>query len=177
MSKPLPRLWRVFYTRPRNEKKVADRLEARGVEVCLPMRSVLRQWSDRKKKVQEPLFPSYLFAHVDERQRLDVLADEGVVKTVSFGGRVAVVRQEEIDILRSLQAFPERIEAVTREAFPPGTGVMVTNGPLKGMRGSVSAVPKPLYLTVEIPSIHQAIRLQVPSDWVMRVDAEAGGVG
>ena len=164
-------VWRAFYTRPRAEKKVAARLRRSGVEVVLPLRTVLRQWSDRKKKVQEPLFPGYLFAHVDERQRLDVLADEGVVKNVSFGGGVAEVRPEEIAVLRALSDLPGQIDVISMGAFPSGTPVMVTDGPLKGARGTVETSPKPLYLTVAIEAIRQSIRLQVPADWLMRTDA------
>ena len=161
-------VWRAFYTRPRNEKKVADRLAARGVDVCLPLRTVVRQWSDRKKRVQEPLFPSYLFAHVDERGRLAVLQDPAVVTTVSFGGALAEVRPEEIDALRALEAVPGSIETRAIGATPPGSTVIVTDGPLKGVRGVVEGSPKALYLTVRIESIQQGVCLQIPADWVMR---------
>lgn len=170
---PPTRVWRVFYTRPRNEKKVAERLEARGLDVCLPLRTVLRQWSDRKKKVQEPLFPGYLFAHVDERERLTVLQDDGVVTTVSFGGTLAEARQEEIDALRALEAVPKSVEARALDAVPPGANVIVTNGPLKGARGTVDGSPKAFYLTILIESVRQAIRLEVPADWVMRTGERA----
>ena len=172
MSRPASdRVWRVFYTRPRNEKKVAARLVGAGLEVCLPLRSVLRQWSDREKTVREPLFPSYLFVHVDERERLAVLTDEAIVKTVSFGARLAEVRDAEIDVLRALEAMPGQVEAVARDAFPEGTPVLVTDGPMKGARGTVAGSPRPLYLTLDIPSIRQSVRLQVPADWIMRTEA------
>lgn len=166
-------VWRVFYTRPRNEKKVAERLRAADLEVCLPLRTVVRQWSDRKKTVREPLFPSYLFAHVDERQRLDVLTDEAIVKSVAFGGQLAEVRDQEIDLLRSLESVPEDVEILAMSAFPRGAEVIVTDGPLKGARGTVSGFPRALYLSVEVPSIRQTVRFQVPADWVMRTDHEA----
>ena len=165
---PPARVWRVFYTRPRNEKKVAERLIASGIDVCLPLRTVLRQWSDRKKRVLEPLFPGYLFAHVDERERLAVLQDDGVVTTVSFGGTLAEARQEEIDTLRALEATPKSVEARALDAVPAGAEVIVTNGPLKGARGTVDGSPKAYYLTLLIDSVRQAIRLEVPADWVMR---------
>jgi transcription antitermination factor NusG len=164
----------VFYTRPRNEKKVAERLSARGIDVCLPLRTVLRQWSDRKKKVQEPLFPGYLFAHVDERERMTVLQDDGVVTTVSFGGTLAEARQDEIDTLRALESVPKSVEARALDAVPAGAEVIVTNGPLKGARGTVDGSPKAFYLSIAVDSIRQALRLEVPADWVMRTDAGSG---
>jgi len=169
---PSARVWRVFYTRPRNEKKVAERLTARGIEVCLPLRPVLRQWSDRRKTVNEPLFPAYLFAEVDERERVEVLQDPGVVTTVSFGGTLAEVRPEEITALRALEAVPGAVEARALDATPPGSAVIVMNGPMKGVRGTVTGSPKALYLSVLIESIGQGIRLEVPADWVMQTAEE-----
>lgn len=171
---PHDRVWRVFYTRPRNEKKVAERLTDGGIDVCLPLRTVLRQWSDRKKKVQEPLFPGYLFAHVDERERLVVLQDDGVVATVSFGGALAEVRNAEIEMLRALAGLPKSVEARALDAVPPGAEVIVTNGPLKGARGTVEGSPKAFYLFILIESVRQTIRLKVPADWVMRTGGGAG---
>jgi transcription termination/antitermination protein NusG len=167
-------VWRVFYTRPRAEKQVRERLAAAGHEVFFPEREVLRQWSDRKKKVREPLFPGYLFANVDESARLDVLQDHAVVKTVSFGGNPAIVIEEEIESLKALQAVPDRIEAVARQAAPLGSEVIVTSGPLKGLRARVDGHPKPMYLLLEIPSIRQTVRVHVPADWVMRVPSGPG---
>ena len=173
---PARRAWRLFYVRPRAEKRAAARLAAAGHEVLLPLRAALRQWSDRKRRVEEPLFPGYLFAHVDERGRLDVLADEAVVRSVAFGGTLAEVPAPEVARLRALLAVPDRVEAVAREAFPPGAEVFVTRGPLRGVRGRVLDHPRSCYLLVEVPSVRQAVRVHVPSDWVLRPvgDAVAG---
>jgi transcription antitermination factor NusG len=137
--------------------------------VLLIEREVVRQWSDRKKTVREPLFPGYVFARVDERARLAVLQVEGVVRSVSFGARPAVVPDAEIIALQQLQSMPDRLEAVTLSAAPLGSEVMVTNGPLKGLRARVADHPKPLYLVLHVPSIGQAVRVQIPLDWVMRL--------
>jgi transcriptional antiterminator RfaH len=170
---PATAVWRVFYTRPRAEKRVRERLEAAGLDVLLPEREVLRQWSDRKQRVREPLFPGYLFARVDERARLDVLQDEAVVRCVSFGGRPTVVPDAELEALRALAEIPDQIEAVAREATPLGAEVIVTNGPLKGVRAHVASYPRPLYLLLEVPSVRQTVRVHVPSDWVMRLPGDA----
>ena len=169
-------VWRVFYAKPRAEKRAAERLAERfrgtGHEVFLPLRAALRQWSDRKKRVEEPLFPGYLFAYVDERGRLAVLQDEGIVKSVHFGGQLAVVSAEEVEQLKALQAVPENLAAVHREAFPVGAEVYVARGPIQGVRGRVLDHPKACYLLVEVPSIRQAIRVHVPADWVLRPVAD-----
>lgn len=163
----------MLYTRPRAEKAVRDRLAMTGLEPLLLEREVLRQWSDRKKKVREPLFPGYLFVAVTELERLAALQDEGVVKCVSFGGKIAAVPKREVECLQALQAVPDRIEAIARAAVPLGSSVMVTNGPLKGMSAAVIGHPKALYLLVEVTSIRQSIRVHVPADWVMRTAESA----
>ena len=161
-------LWRVFYTRPRAEKRVAERLAAAGHDVFLPLRTTLRQWTDRKQRVEVPLFPGYLFARVCERARLDVLQDEGVVKTVHFGGTLAAVPEREMTLLRTLAETPDLIEAASRAAFPVGAEVYVARGPLAGVHGRVVGHPRDLYLLVEVPSVQQAVRIHLPTDWALR---------
>ena len=74
--------WLVLYTKPRNEKKVAERLTKNGFEVYCPLIKTLRQWSDRKKKVEIPMFSSYVFIHIDEKNRQLPLYDQGVMNYV-----------------------------------------------------------------------------------------------
>ncbi|HEX9951946.1 MAG TPA: UpxY family transcription antiterminator [Rubricoccaceae bacterium] len=170
---PATAVWRVFYTKPRAEKRVAERLAASGLDVFLPLRTTLRQWSDRQQRVEVPLFPGYLFACVDERARLGALEDEGVVKTVHFGGVLAVVPDREMALIRALAASPERVEAVGRDAFPLGAEVYVLRGPLAGVHGRVVGHPRDLYLLVEVPSVQQAVRIHLPADWAVRPASEA----
>ena len=172
MSAPV-RHWRVFTVRPRAEKRAAERLAAMGLDVLLPLRVALHQWADRKKRVEVPLFPGYVFAHVDERERLAALETDGVVRSVAFGGTLAVLRADEVAALRALLALPDRIEAVAREAFPQGAEVIVTRGPLKGIRGVVTGHPRGQYLVVQVDSVQQAVRVEVPADWAMRPARDA----
>ena len=170
---PAASVWRVFYTKPRAEKRVAERLAAGGHEAFLPLRATLRQWSDRRQRVETPLFPGYLFARVDERARLAVLEDEGVVKTVHFGGTLAVVPEREMALIRALAESPEQVEAVARDAFPLGAEVYVSRGPLAGTHGRVVGHPRDLYLLVEVPSVQQAVRIHLPAGWAARPASEA----
>ena len=165
---PGKKYWRVFYAMPRAEKKAAKRLAEAGYEVFCPIRSLIRQWSDRTRVVEEPLFPGYLFAHVNERDRLDVLLDETIVRCVSFGGEVAAVSDREIDTLKLLQVTPDRIEVIERMASPVGAEVYIDRGPLKGVRGFVVDHPKAHYLEVDVSTIRQTVRVHIPSEWVRR---------
>ncbi len=56
--------WYVLYTKSRNEKKLTQLLSEKGFDVYCPLQETVKQWSDRKKKVQEPIFKSYIFVHL-----------------------------------------------------------------------------------------------------------------
>src|SRR5258706_5427248 len=92
--------WYALYTRPRWEKKVADLLEKKKVEVYCPLNKVKRQWADRKKIVYEPLFASYVFVYVSEREELNIKQTDGVINFVYWLNKPAVIRNEEIDTIR-----------------------------------------------------------------------------
>ena len=93
--------WYAIYTSSRTEKKVSERLSNRGIEVYCPFRKELRIWSDRKKKVEVPVFPSYVFVKVDELGRLKVLETPGVVNFVFWLGKPAIIRESELNAIRS----------------------------------------------------------------------------
>jgi transcription antitermination factor NusG len=129
------KIWRAFYTRPRHEKKAADRLEER-FEVYCPVIETRVQWSDRVKKVKKPLFTSYLFARVDEKERIDLLQDPSVSSTVMWLGKPAVIRDEEIRDIRILleEIEPDNVEL---EQFSEGQRVKVDSGSLREMEGII----------------------------------------
>lgn len=163
-------VWRVFYTFPRAEKKCEQRLLDQNIEAYLPKHTVVRQWSDRKKKIVEPLFRNYIFAHVDERQRLDVLQTDGIVRCVSFQGKPAVVQDEEIEQLRLALEKGDGFAVVDYVPRPKiGAKVVVTEGPMRGLRGEVREHRGQTHVLVAIPAIKQALKVNVPAAWVQKV--------
>ena len=101
--------WYALYTKPRHEKKVYSLLKDKKYDLFLPLISRMRQWKDRKKKVELPLFTSYLFVNFDYKYRFDVLETEGVVKIVNFCGTPAEVPEWQINSLRNMLNFPETL--------------------------------------------------------------------
>jgi transcription antitermination factor NusG len=163
----LERRWRVFYTAPRAEKACETRIQERGIDVFLPKYSALRRWSDRKKEVIEPLFPNYIFAHVDEAGRLGVLRTPGIVRCVTFEGRPADVSEEEIEQLKILQQAPGRL-ALTAYRLPDvGTPVTVVEGPLRGLRGDVVEHRGQLHIVVQVNAIRQVVWVHLPVEAVV----------
>jgi len=131
-----PRKWYVLYTKPRSEKKVADRLLSQGVEVYCPLQEEVRQWSDRKKKVKVPIFQSYLFVRIELLKQQDVvLRDPGAVQWVHWLGKPAEVRADEIE---QIQQFVEEYEQVeVHHRLSEGDEVSITEGPFRGQTGIV----------------------------------------
>ena len=91
------RFWYALYTRARCEKKVTMRLNELDIKSFLPMQKVLRIWSDRKKYLEQPLFPSYVFVYANLIERYESLSPYGVVRLVSFGGRPAIIPHQQIE--------------------------------------------------------------------------------
>jgi transcription antitermination factor NusG len=135
MNTPEPR-WLVVYTKPRQEKKAADALARQSFEVYCPLKREKRKWSDRWKWVETPLFTSYLFLRIAETERSQVLQVPGVVRFLFWLGKPAVVKEEEIRILRQWlnEVEPEALEVVGLE---PGSRARIESGALMGREGEV----------------------------------------
>jgi transcription antitermination factor NusG len=131
--------WFAIYTKPRWEKKIAKKLDELGVIVYCPLNKVLRQWSDRKKLVLEPLFKGYVFVQIVEEDRTLVKQVSGVVNFVYRNGKPAIVRQEEIEII---QRFLDEFSAIEIEdiGLGPNKQVVIRNGILVNYRGIVLEV-------------------------------------
>lgn len=126
--------WLVVYTMSRAEKKIQKELARREIECFLPLHKVIKQWSDRKKKLELPLFPNYLFVRPGQLDSYKVLMVPGVVKYVKANKELATVREEQIDaIKRMLHGNPE----VSSDVFVTGAKLRVTRGPLQGLEGVV----------------------------------------
>jgi len=128
--------WNALYVKSRTEKKVADRLERAGIEVYCPTQVVMRQWSDRKKKVREPLFKSYVFVRFAERQRIDVLQTPGVVNLVYWLRKPAVIRPEEIEAIENFlnEHADAQVQAID---YKVGQEVRVKQGAFSERTGTV----------------------------------------
>lgn len=128
--------WMAFYTMPRSEKKAAENLVKKGYDIFCPTRTVLKQWSDRKKKVQEPLFTSYVFAHVNENERQQILQEPRIISNVFWLGKPAIIHQFEIDQIRNfLREYPDAESSDIEVKY--GDNASITSGPFKGESGVI----------------------------------------
>jgi transcription termination/antitermination protein NusG len=153
--------WYVMYTTSRAEKKVATRLREKGIEVYLPMIEELRQWSDRKKKVQKALFNGYLFVKTSKINLWEILQVPGAVKFVNFAGEHAVVRQQEIDAIKRVLETGVAVETDNTE-IEEGEQVKILGGPLQGMLGECVNKGNKDYFIIRIPGINQNVMVNIP---------------
>jgi transcriptional antiterminator RfaH len=159
--------WYALYTRSRAEKKVAEVLEQSQIEVYLPLQKTLRQWSDRRKWVYEPLFRSYVFVKIEKKDFHHVLNVFGVVRFVTIAHEKIAIPECQIDAIRAYMG--ELIIEQPLSYFQKGGEVEVVYGPLKGIRGSLVSVKNQRKLIIQIDAIYQNITLTLPSHLLKKI--------
>jgi transcription antitermination factor NusG len=147
--------WYAIYTKPRWEKKVAGALSQAGIENYCPTTKVVRQWSDRKKTIVEPLFKSYVFVQVTEKEKWEVKSVYGVLNYVYYQGKPAVIKQAEID---AIIAFMQANDYVNVQDIRINTGdyVKINTPPFMELEGEVVAL-KGKEAILKIPSMGLAL--------------------
>ncbi|HML58325.1 MAG TPA: UpxY family transcription antiterminator [Ferruginibacter sp.] len=157
--------WYVVYTRPNWEKKVSSLLKQRDIESYCPLQKITRNWSDRKKILETPLFKGYVFVHVHEGQKWTVTEVPGVLNYVHWLGRPAKIRTEEIE---NIKKFLREFEDVTVNVIPEvEENVEVTRGILMNYKGIVLEVcgkrvkVKIQSLGIEMTAVFEASDLRV----------------
>lgn len=131
--------WYAIYTRPRWEKKVDKLLTEKGMESYCPLQKTQKQWSDRKKIVEEPLFKSYVFVRIGDEEKTAIRMVDGVVNFVYWMGKPAVVKDKEIEVIRKFMNEYENVQA-TPTMLETGSKVVVEGGVLMGKSGTVKQV-------------------------------------
>ena len=160
--------WYALYTRPRFEKRVDAELKEKGIETYLPLRRVLRQWSDRKKWVEEPLFRSYVFVHISPKERIRSLRVNGVVRMVSFGGKPSVIPDDQIEAIRRF--LREGVQMEPTNYLVQGDLVEITQGPLMGIRGRLVEIRSERRFVISIDAIRQSIAVEIDPSLLRKVE-------
>ena len=151
--------WFAVWTRSRHEQSVRDQLTAKGIHVYLPTVSRWTRWSDRKKKIDWPLFPGYCFARCVPDLRLRVLTCDGVVSIVSFGGRPAPIADDEIGAIRRL--LESGLACESHPSLRSGQLVEVVHGPLAGVVGRFVRTGAQTRLVLSVDMISAAVSVDV----------------
>lgn len=139
--------WYVLYTKPKWEKKVAERLIQMGVDCYCPVITKVKEWSDRKKKVEMPLFNSYVFVHLKDTDRNSVFQIAGVVRYLFWLGKPAIVRDEEINIIKKSLAATN-ISDISVTSIQVGDRIKLESGAFSNQDAIVQEVSNTHYILV-----------------------------
>ncbi len=155
--------WYALYTKPRHEFKAEIQLTACGIEHYLPTVIRVKQWSDRKKKVKEPLFSGYIFIRGNERDRLLALEQYAVVRSIFFQGAPAIVPSWQIENLKKM--LEGNGDITVTDKIKAGTPVKIISGPFKDIIGIVEEdANQNKTLSISIDLLKRTVRVKIPKD-------------
>ncbi|GGG96857.1 MULTISPECIES: UpxY family transcription antiterminator [Pedobacter] len=150
--------WYPVYTHSRAEKKANEELNRKGIQTYLPLKKVVKQWSDRKKIVEEPLIKSYLFAYISAREYAEVLMTNGVARFIYFSNKVASIPDQQIHDLKLLLATDSDLEIMDYE-IKPGESVLIKAGPFKGIIAELVAVQNKQRIILRLQNMGYSINI------------------
>jgi transcriptional antiterminator RfaH len=139
--------WYVVYTKPKWEKKVAERLNEIGVVTYCPLISKVSQWSDRKKIITVPLFNSYIFVQSEEKDRNKIFEVTGAVRYLFWLGKPAVVKDSEIETIQKWLSAPADYE-VSIDQWKKGDKVVLESGPFIAQSATIQEVKHKHYILI-----------------------------
>jgi len=156
-----PQRWYAVQTRSNLEKCVTTELTAKGLENYCPVYQEVHQWADRKKLIQRPVFPGYVFTRFadTESARLLVVRTHGTVRILGMGETIEPIPDQEIDSIRRMLT-----SAHTCFAHPflrQGSWVRVRSGALKGMEGILVRVKNTTRLVLSINLLSNSVATEV----------------
>jgi transcription elongation factor/antiterminator RfaH len=160
--------WYALYTRPRHEKKVQELLTEKGIDAFLPMIKSLRQWKDRRKWVDMPLFNGYVFVNIDLKNKLTALQTHGVVKIVDFGGVPAAIPDWQIEQLKRLIDNADTL--MPEQYLKIGDYVEVKSGSLAGIRGYLREIRGEWRVAIMVDGIYQSTSFVVDRANVQKIE-------
>ena len=159
--------WFAVRVRSNYEKVVELHLRDRGYQRFAPSYKIEKQWSDRKKEIEQFLFPGYVFCRLDPHDRLPVLTVPGVVGLVGFGKVPATIPDEEIE---RIQRMVESGLLVKPWPFlEVGQTVLIEQGPLAGMEGILAQEKAQWRLVVSVNLLRRSVAAEVDRTWVRPV--------
>ena len=159
-----PKKWYVFYTYPKFERKIHEYLKQENYESFLPLHWVIRQWSDRRKRLQVPLFPNYIFVNIEQNKIFEVLKTPKLINSVTFNRMPAFLKQKEVDSIKQLVKNEYPFEVCCNLKI--GDLAVITEGALTGMEGVLVEERGGRRFAIRIESLQQSVLINVPSDYL-----------
>ena len=143
-------------------------LSDNGIENYLPLQKTLRQWSDRRKLVSEPLFKSYVFVHINHQQHLPTLQTPGIVRFITFEKKAVPIPPIQIEAIRIFVDSGEEMLSDVPD-MEIGDRVIVTRGPLKGLEGTLVQISNRYRMRIMIEGIRQSLHLRMSASYLKKI--------
>ena len=147
-------------------------LLAKGFEVFLPQYKSLRRWKDRQKEISLPLFPNYVFIRAGLGRMLDIVTTPGFVSVVGWGGRPAIIPEEQVEAIRRLLESRKAIQP--HPYLKGGDWVRVCSGPLEGLKGVLVRIKSADRLVLSVDIVEKAVSIEVDGFALERIDTNLG---
>ena len=157
--------WYAIYTKSRTEKKVYQSLQSSGIEPYRPLVKNLRQWSDRKKWVEEPLFRSYIFVFITQKEYFKVLNTHGIVRYITFEGKAVKIPPQQIEAVKTFISSEEKLP-INIDKYKLGNKVEIIIGPMKGLIGNLVEISGKHKVRIEIDGIGQSVFVKIPVSYL-----------
>ena len=161
------RWWFALYTKPRSEFKAAEQIKDAGIKYYLPSITKVKQWSDRKKKVTEPLLRGYIFIYANERERIISLEQYSVVRCISERGRPAKIPEWQIDNLKKMLSTES--DVLVKEGLVPGVKIKIKEGPFEGVIGILQEIDNEKTLAVSIDLLNRSVVAHLPKESIIEI--------
>jgi len=168
LIKDLKYNWYAIYTKPRAEKKIYQKLNDINIESYLPLQKRLKQWSDRKKWVEEPAIRSYVFVKISEKEYYDVLNIQAVLRYVTFEGKAASIPEWQINTMKLALDVDAETE-ITNENIMTGEHVQIKKGPFMGIKGELIEYKGKKKVVVRIDNIGQSLLINIPINFLKKI--------
>ena len=153
--------WFAVHTRARHEAHAFYELQNKGIRGFAPVIREVHRWTDRRKIVDVPLFPCYLFVHIrlSTELRLRVLQTPGVLRFVGFNGKPAPIPDEQIESVKKVLA--RNVPFSSCGFLNIGQRVRIRGGALEGVEGTLTGCDGERKLVISVELIHQSIAIVV----------------
>jgi transcription termination/antitermination protein NusG len=161
------RRWYAAHTRANHEKRVADQLSRRAVEYFLPLYESVRKWADRRKWLEVPLFPGYVFVRLPLQERLRVLEIPSVARLVGFNNLPTALPDDEIEAIRN--GLNGQLRAEPHPYLKIGRRVRIIRGPLEGCEGVLLRNKGDFRVVLSVDLIMRSVAVEVGAEDVVPV--------
>lgn len=157
--------WYPIYTRSRAEKKTQVELSKKNIETYLPLKKVLKQWSDRKKIIEEPLLKSYLFVYISSKEYAEVLMTYGVSRFIYFSGKIAFIPTKQLEDLKLLLVNSAELQVIDHD-ISLGEKILIKAGPFKGIIAELVSLKSKKSLVLRLENLGFSILIHTSMAYI-----------